>query len=238
MRSIIFHLLFLLPCMVKAQNFTIQPLACGVWGKENWSTYTETDLQRKSYPGPVDLEQYNRYKPSNDVSFLAEDQYGYINNLQCIRWSLEQDAVPYKVTVKENGKRVILSQAVTTGCGLILFPDSLMKFKTSTLEVTVEQEGYYPMHYSFKAIHKKERSELMDQLLTCADIHSQVGILLKNEKYREALSLLEIEKLRNPGDPDLDNLYWRTASRIRFCPLVFRDENPFSLSINNVPLIY
>jgi len=239
MRSFIFHLVFLLfSCMVKAQNFTIQPLACGVWGKENWSTYTEIDLQRKSYPGPVDLERYNKYLPSNDVSFLAEDQYGYVNNLQCVRWSLEQDAIPYKVTVKENGKRVILSQVETTGCGLMLFPDSLMKYKGATLDITVEQEGYYPMYYSYKAIHKKERNELMDQMLACGEIRCQVGTLLKNEKYREALSLLEIEKLRNPYDTDLDNLYWRTASRIRFCPLVIKNENPFSLSINDVMLIY
>jgi len=231
MKRAIFHLLLLLPLAVKAQNFTIQPLACGVWGKEKWATYTEMDLQRKIYPGPVDLEVYNRYQPSNDVSFLAEDQFGYINNLQCVRWGLEKENIPFKVTVKENGKKIILSEAVTTGCGLLFFPDSLMTYKNSTLEITVEQEGYYPMNYSYKAIQKKERHAYMKELQACADIRCQVGTLLKQEKYREALSLIEIEKLRNPNDPDLESLYWRTASRIRFCPLVFKPEQHYSIGV-------
>lgn len=239
MRTVFFHGIFLLlSCTGKAQNYTvIQPLPCGVWGKENWATYTEMDLQRKTYPGPVDLEIYNRYKPSNDVSFLAEDQEGYINNLQCVRWGLEKENIPFKVTVKENGKTIILSEAITTSCGLVFFPDSLMKYKSSTLDITVEQEGYYPMNYSYKAIQKKERNEYMNALKTCADINCQVGTLLKHEKYREALSLVEIEKLKNPNNPDLESLYWRTASRIRFCPLVFKEQKNYSINIGGENIV-
>ncbi len=141
MRTIIFQLAFLLlSFMAQAQKF-IQPLPCGTWGEPNWTIYSAKDLERKTYPGAVNLDNYYNFQPSNEVSFLTQDQ-DYINNVQCIRWTLEEVEEPFKITVSENGKRVILYEAETKGCGLIFFPDSLLKSPYSELQVILDMQGF------------------------------------------------------------------------------------------------
>jgi hypothetical protein len=218
MRTIIFQLAFLLLALnVQAQKF-IQPLPCGTWGEQNWTIYTAKDLERKTYPGAVDLDSYYNFQPSNEVSFLTRDQ-DYINNVQCIRWTLDETEEPFKITVSENGKRVILYEAETKGCGLIFFPDSLMKSPYSELQVIVEGGGLPTKYFYFAPLFKMKRQSYLSDLKKCGEIKCQVGTLIREQKYREALSLLEIEKLRDPENPELETIYWRTASRIRFCPL-------------------
>lgn len=215
MRTIIFQLAFLvLTFTAKAQKYSIQPLPCGVWGKENWTEFTEEDLEE--LPRYVNLEHYDAYEGSNEILFLTQDEGGgYINNLQCIRWSLQESEEPFKVTVSENGERIILYEAETKGCGLILFPDSLIRSIYSTLEVVVERENRIAMQFSFSPDFKSKRKEVLAEMHTCAEIKCQVGTLIQNRRYREALSLMEIERMKNPLDTELKNIYWRAASKIR-----------------------
>jgi hypothetical protein len=220
MRSIIFHFVFLLlGYTAQAQKF-IQPLPCGTWGEQNWSIYTVKDLERKTYPGAVNLDNYYNYEPSNEVDFLVNNESGYINNVQCIRWTLEETEEPFKVTVSENGKRIILYEAETKGCGLIFFPDSLLKSRYSELQFVIEGGGLATKYFYFTPLYQMKRNSYLSDMKTCGEIKCQVGTLIREQKYREALSLLEIEKLRDPNNPELETIYWRTASRIRFCPLM------------------
>lgn len=219
MRTIIFQLLFLmLGYTVQAQKF-IQPLPCGTWGEQNWTIYSAKDLERKTYPGAVNLESYYNYEPSNEVDFLVTTETGYINNVQCLRWALDKTEEPFKVTVSENGKRIILYEAETKGCGLIFFPDSLLKSRYAELQIVVEGGDMPTKYFYYSSLAMMKRKTYISELQDCAEIKCQVGTLIREQKYREALSLLEIEKLRDPYNTELETIYWRTASRIRFCPL-------------------
>ncbi|MDB5272263.1 MAG: hypothetical protein JWO58_630 [Chitinophagaceae bacterium] len=222
-----FGLFFLLHVSLQAQGITIQQLPCGVWGQENWTAYTEEDLRSQLFPAPTNIQDYYLNPVHNDILSLSNDSdAGYINNIQCIRWALEAVDTPYKVTISENGKRIILYDAVTTGCGLILFPDSLLHSRFSTLQVVLERQGHPTSYFSWVAMLKGQRNKWMNNLHNCGDIYQQVDLLLRYQKYREALSMLEIEKLRRGNDPVFDKLYWKTLSRIKICPLVlYRNYN-------------
>jgi hypothetical protein len=218
MRNSIFLFAFLLfAYAAKAQSF-LKPLACGTWGEQNWKIYSIEDLERKTMIGVVDIDSYTNFIPSNEVSFITQDQR-YINNVQCIRWTFEETEEPFKITVSENGKRIILYEAETKGCGLLFFPDSLLKTSSSELQVIVEGGGLETKYFYFTPEPKMNRKYYLSELKKCDEIKCQVGTLIREEKFREALCLLEIEKLRDPQNPELETLYWRTASRIRFCPI-------------------
>jgi hypothetical protein len=203
-----------------AQNHVkdIAPLKCDTWGKPQWSSYHPVAAQNSL---EISQQEFLTFDQEYDVSFISPqvDYVSYVNNIQIIRWQIRNTEKKYKVRIT-NVYDEIIYEAPTEQCGLIIFPDSLYDEEARYISLKVipaddERPVFNRTSFSIKPLEEVSRKAILDELKACPTIDCKVNMLVKQNRLWDAMSVLELEKMKDPDNLALYSLYWDLARKAR-----------------------
>ncbi len=215
-----------------AQVKYVSPLSCFTWGPDQFLDY-ET-VRRNAPPevqGPYQpvtspsLQSYQSFGQDRSIySWLSDDQhYKYINNVQVIRWTINDQKIPYKITITNLYDEELYSITTENSCGIILFPDSIdtqmpyIQVKIKSSNPSVRLETYNFSLVSLKPRDKDERLNILKELQACNSLECKIEKLKSHHNTTlDILSLLELEKMKDRQNKSIDKLYWEFVSQIRY----------------------
>jgi len=211
-----------------AQVKWINPLPCDSWNKGNFLSF---EVMKRSTPEPQQNGKYMQvYSPSqssyhnytNNKKVYSWNPYSndYINNIQVIRWTIQDDKSLYKFVVSNIYDEIIYEVASDKSCGLIIFPDSIIDYGTLHIEIKPKDPEYFPLIGNFarrlliSKMDDPQRLSILKEIQSCTTLECKIEILKSYDKTLDILSLLELEKMRDPLNPIIDKLYWELVSRM------------------------
>jgi hypothetical protein len=218
-----------------AQVKAFSPLSCFTWGPDQFLDF-ET-VQRNALPdllGPYNYtlnpspSSYESFGKNRGVySWLPDtDRFQYINNVQVIRWNFVDTQTPYEITVKNIFDEALYSTSTENSCGVIIFPDSIntidniilihIKANTDQYERGDQLKMINFSHVELRPRNKAERLATLKELQSCSSIACKIEKLKADHATLDILSLLELEKMKDPKNKDIDKLYWEIVSQIRY----------------------
>jgi len=216
-----------------AQVKSISPLSCSTWGPDQFLDF-ET-VQRAAPPRPYErypavytpgASTYESFGKNRGVYAWHPDNvpYHYINNVQVLRWNI-CDNQTYRIFITDMFDSILYSAPTTNSCGLIIFPDSLTAFhKRFFIRILPSDKktlGGDLRVINFSSIElipreEEERLAVLNQLKSCNNLECKIKILKEQKATLDILSLLELEKLKDPTNKNIDKLYWEIVSQIRY----------------------
>ncbi len=215
--SIFLFFSFSYSSFAQTQWKNLAPLPCDTWGKPQWSSY---EPYPNAYGNEISKEVFLSFDQNYNISFISPDinYTTYINNIQIIRWQIKNTAYTYDVKILNMYDEVIY-QVKAEQCGLIIFPDSLLEedvpYVRMSIAVSNSEERIPPISFGTKAVEDISRKAILNQLKNCPTIDCKIDLLVRQNKIWDAMSVLELERMRDPDNLALYSLYWDLARKAR-----------------------
>lgn len=218
-----------------AQVQPFAPLSCFTWGPDQYLNFETTqhnavpEVQGKyktADSDPPTVSQYEAFGKDRAVySWLPDDQqYAYINNVQVIRWNIQDDK-PYTIYIMNIFDETLYSVSTENSCGVILFPDSIETMK-NMLVVKIKYADQQDIRAGLRVINfsqvvllprkQEERFSILKELQACNSLECKIEKLKSYKATADILSLLELEKMKDPKNKAVDKLYWEFVSQRRY----------------------
>lgn len=218
-KPLFIFVIFILCYSASAQNQWkyIAPLKCDTWGKPQWTPYDPVLFgQGDSIPE----EEYLSFDQDDRISFISPHiKDTYVNNVQIIRWQINKPEDTYDISISNDGE--IIYRAPAEQCGVILFPDSLFgesEHKYLSLSLIPSNDQPYTFNrpsFFIQPVKEVLRKAILNELKSCPTIDCKINLLIQQNRLWDAMSVLELEKMRDPDNLALYSVYWDVARKAR-----------------------
>jgi len=215
-----------------AQVKAFAPLSCYTWGVDQFLDFETVQRLGPFQPPytagrPYNATSYQSFGEDREVySWLADDQrYQYINNVQVIRWNINDRDTRYKITVSDMFDEEFYSLSTENSCGIIIFPDSIEAQKDVVfVKIRTEDQrnmraGINVINFGHVELHPKDKAKrlsILQELQSCTSLECKIEKLKAHNALLDILSLLELEKMKDRQNKDIDKLHWEIVSQIRY----------------------
>ena len=206
-----------------AQYNWITQLPCDTWGdgesKFSFESVYQENKYKYSTPG-VTSENYISYDSDWSTSFWTpHTEMQYVNNVQIIRWDIKDYSIKYRLSISNLMDVEIYNEEINT-CAVLINLDSIRGDFFGIKLKPINETKYPPQwiskrhDFSMYALANEKRSKVLEALNGCTTLNCKVDLLVKEQLFLDAMSLLEVEKMKSSSD-EIDSMYWKVASMVR-----------------------
>ena len=224
-----------------AQVKMIAPLPCNTWGNDQFLSYEEIDgmMPKQKEPGKHKYMSYNYQSEDNYNSYPSKNKiyswnldrgYEYINNIQVIRWIIQENTSFYKISVLNIYDELLYEIENDNTCGIIIFPDSVStnsEKQVIIIEIKPRSSDNKLLMNNFSKIFiepSPQKLSILKEIQGCTTLECKIEVFKLYKKNLDILSLLELEKMRDPQNKQIDKLYWKFISEIMYNVCGLPDE--------------
>ncbi len=210
-----------------AQNNGITQLPCGTWGVNSFGTIEEVYNAKEykyTHVGYTN-DNYKSFDAEWPISFWTPNENSsYLYNIQFIPWEIKDHSIKYHLTIQNIYDVVIYDEPINT-CAVAL---NLAFLKEEVFSIKIEplnQNTPSPYWIAYRQkcmllpLEVNKKKYVVTKLNECSSLACKIEVLVKENLLLDALSLLEVEKINNKNDPNIDRMYWKVASIVRLSSL-------------------
>ena len=202
---------------IDAQSDSIRMLSCNTWGKPDWSRV------EKHQRGPFNPYATSFREADGNIHGITPVNNEVYSDDVFVRWALADTTRLCDIKITNQAEEIVF-ETTANKCGVYIPFDLYREANSTMLRIeVVSHKGHFPFGQVFivdearRSFRKKIEAELPAAIANTTGYEKAFAVadyFIDNDKFTDALSVLESALAKEPSNENIKKKYWLTVNEL------------------------